>query len=84
MLMNAAGIECKVIYGSTTRGGYHAWNQVKVDGVWYNIDVTWDDPDSGSTIYYDYFCVSDDVFLKEHDAEEICGAFACNNSLDMV
>ena len=26
----------------------HAWNRVKVDGKWYNEDVTWDNTDTGS------------------------------------
>ena len=27
-------------------GGWegHAWNQIKLDGEWYNVDVTWEDP----------------------------------------
>ena len=40
----------------------HMWNMIKMnDGVWYYMDVTWDDPlvngsDSGK-VYYDYFLV---------------------------
>ena len=82
ILMNGAGIECKAIY-SRTPNGLHAWNQVKVDGVWYNIDVTWDDPDDGGNISYDYFCRSDAFFSAEHLAEEICKAEKCPNSLDI-
>lgn len=26
----------------------HIWNMVKVDGLWYNIDITWDDPTTSS------------------------------------
>ena len=36
----------------------HGWNIVKVDGNWYNIDLTWDDPITKSgkhVIRYDYF-----------------------------
>ena len=22
----------------------HAWNLIKLDGEWYQVDVTWDDP----------------------------------------
>ena len=80
ILMNAAGIECKVMYGNTPYG-LHAWNQVRIDGAWYNIDVTWDDPDDGSKVNYDYFCVSDATFLKDHTTDEICKAASCPNSL---
>ncbi len=82
ILLNAAGIECKVIYGDTPYG-LHAWNQVKIDGIWYNVDITWDDPDDGSKILYDYFCVSDKKFLKDHyKIEDICEPAACPNTLE--
>ena len=80
ILMNAAGIECKVIYGNSP-DGLHAWNQVKIDDVWYNIDVTWDDPDSGNRIMYNYFCKSDSVFKNDHWPEEICHAEKCPKSI---
>lgn len=35
--------------------GLHAWNQVQLDGKWYYIDCTWDDPTGGGherTTYY--------------------------------
>lgn len=28
--------------GTVEVGGYHAWNKVKLDGKWYNVDATWD------------------------------------------
>ena len=43
LCMKVLNIPCKSITGGTTNGG-HAWNQVYVDGTWYYIDVTWDDP----------------------------------------
>ena len=43
LCMNVLDIPCKMVNGGTTNGG-HAWNQVLVDGTWYYIDVTWDDP----------------------------------------
>ena len=82
ILMNAAGIECKVIYGDTPYG-LHAWNQVKIDGVWYNMDVTWNDPDNGDKILYDYFCVSDEKFYKDHEADEICKPEKCPYTLKL-
>lgn len=47
----------------------HSWNQVKVDGKWYNIDVTWDDPIStdGDKLQYIYFLVPDSQFT-DHTA----------------
>ena len=80
ILMNAAGIECKEIYGDTPYGR-HAWNQVKIDGIWYNIDVTWDDPDDGSRISYDYFCISDENFLKDHQPDGLSEPETCLHTL---
>ena len=55
-LLRAAGIEAYYIagYPSSPAGGYyyerHAWNVVRVNGVWYGIDATWIDDDSLSTL----------------------------------
>lgn len=42
----------------------HSWNKVKVDGVWYNVDVTWDDPIENSEFNYIYFLRSDSFIAK--------------------
>lgn len=41
----------------------HAWNLVCVDGKWYQIDTTWDDPvleDGTQLLNYTYFCITDE------------------------
>lgn len=43
-LCDKAGIDCMVITGTNEKGTTHAWNKVKVEGEWYNLDCTWDDP----------------------------------------
>ena len=66
LLCYLSGIDCVRING-VGNGGGHAWNKVKIDGQWYNVDVTWDDPVSTRPILrYDYFLVSDDVLAKDH------------------
>lgn len=80
MLLNGAGIDCKMIYGNTPYG-LHTWNQVKIDSKWYNVDITWDDPDSGEEILYDYFCLPDSKFSDEHWSEEVCNPEACTSEL---
>ena len=35
-----AGIECHYVNSIPMN---HAWNRVTIDGIWYDIDVTWDD-----------------------------------------
>lgn len=43
-LCDMAGIESMVVVGTTDAGRSHAWNVVKVEGDWYNLDTTWGDP----------------------------------------
>lgn len=67
LLCYFSGIECICING-TGNGGGHGWNKVKIDGQWYNIDVTWDDPVSTRPVLrYDYFLVSDSVLDQDHN-----------------
>ncbi|MGI6221116.1 MAG: cell wall-binding repeat-containing protein [Coriobacteriales bacterium] len=40
-VMNRLGIESSFVANDEEQ---HAWNRVKLDGDWYNLDVTWDDP----------------------------------------
>lgn len=63
-LCNLCGIETDIVLGESQQ---HMWNMVKIDGKWYHIDLTWDDPnksDYPNAIFYDYFCVSTDRMLE--------------------
>ncbi|WP_231174099.1 transglutaminase-like domain-containing protein [Clostridium botulinum] len=82
LLLNEVGIECKYATGykknkDGSQGGGHAWNMVKLDNEWYNLDATWDDPVSDrvgrsdkdvvvSPVIHTYFNVTDDIFNKDH------------------
>ena len=67
LLCYLSGIDCVRING-VGNGGGHAWNKVKINGQWYNVDVTWDDPVSTRPVLrYDYFLVSDSVLDRDHD-----------------
>lgn len=57
-MFNYAGIENRIIVGSA-RGISHSWNIVKVDGKWYQIDIT--NNDSGDA--EKYFLVSDEFLI---------------------
>lgn len=49
----------------------HAWNKVRVNGVWYNIDVTFDlSLTVGSNVRHDYYLLSDDEIAYSHVASE--------------
>ena len=54
LLCQREGIPCITVVG-TANGGGHAWNYVQMeDGVWYAVDLTWDDQDD---IMNDFFLV---------------------------
>lgn len=92
-LCKKAGLPAELVYGTArddTHEEYHAWNQVCVDSVWYNIDVTWDDPflngeniSDGSNMIYDYFLVPDSVLEKSHFPDHPEELHACTSSLYM-
>lgn len=58
-LCSLYGIDCLAIVSESMN---HAWNAVKINGVWYWIDVTWDDATSSN----DYF-LKGDSFLSSHN-----------------
>ena len=41
-VFDCVGIECRKIGGTDKKGEGHAWNQIKIDNKWYNLDLTWD------------------------------------------
>lgn len=60
-LLLGAGIPNRIVEGTARpEGGVaqsHAWNLVQLDGLWYHLDTTWDDPEPSpeggiSTVYY--------------------------------
>lgn len=79
-MLTELGVPCRIVTG-TANGGSHAWNLVKLQGAWYNLDLTFDDPvpDSGKNgaISYQYFLKTDSQFSKNHkrDAEFRTAAF---------
>lgn len=54
-------------------GEDHMWNKVYYNKKWYNVDVTWDDPESPlkDNLSYNYFMISDAQISKTHRANEI-------------
>ncbi len=71
LLMELAGIECLTVPGAAHGGtDEHAWNLVKLDGVWYGVDATWDDPvadfEIPAALAHKYFNVTSS-FLREND-----------------
>lgn len=57
-----AGIPCRIVTGTSSLQN-HAWNIVKLNGKWYNLDVTWDAADEvGGIMSWDYFLKSMEEF----------------------
>lgn len=77
--MQKLGIPAAYIVGHA--GESHAWNLLKLDGEYYNMDVTWDDPigNPATTYYYDYFNVTDSVLNRDHSRYEISAALPAAN-----
>lgn len=51
LFMDMVGIECITVHGTAySKTEEHAWNMVSLDGEWYCVDVTWDDPTTYSSV----------------------------------
>ncbi|MFD3445563.1 transglutaminase domain-containing protein [Microbacteriaceae bacterium 4G12] len=66
-LLKEAGLNVRIIEG-TGNGGAHAWNLVQIEGKWYHLDTTFDDPipDVKNRVMYSYFNVTDSQISKNH------------------
>ena len=65
--MSMLGIDCIYVMSDS-----HAWNAVRIDGLWYYVDVTWDDPVGVSDRSYtshQYFLVKKNEFSHSHELE---------------
>lgn len=73
LLCEKAGLECYTVSGDAvnfdgkTEG--HMWNIIKIDGEYYHLDVTWDDPvteDEEQTLSHIYMNLSTDEISTDH------------------
>ena len=77
---NKVGIPCYYVTG-TSKGINHAWNIVYIDGMYYNVDLTWDDiiADNFSKPSYIYFNKNDAAFAADHTRSDFAVLLpACN------
>lgn len=75
-LLQQLGIPCYYCTGYS--GGDHAWNIVKLEDGYYNVDVTWDD---AAAIRYEYFNKTDADFASTHVRQNLSVYLpACNGT----
>ena len=79
LLMEAAGVPCEYITGYAT--GSHAWNVVQIDGQWYHVDTTWDDPipDREGYVRYNYFLKSDS-YMRQNKHTRWTADYTCTST----
>lgn len=68
-LSDQLGLQSIVVFGASNEQGNeggHAWNLVRINGVFYHIDTTFDTTISTSCIRYDYFNLSDADIRSSH------------------
>ncbi|MSU00629.1 transglutaminase domain-containing protein [Tissierella pigra] len=75
-LLEEEGFEVKYVTGKVGEIP-HGWNLVKVDGKWYHLDTTWNDPVSvaGDILSYKYFLISDKSIETDHERDERSKAY---------
>ena len=80
LLLNKANIE----NGRMTGNG-HVWNAVKMDGEWYQVDPTWDDPGyslAGIDLKHLYFGLTDDIMTLVHSDHRPHAGFESSSLAD--
>ncbi len=84
-LLTRIGIEN---YAVRCKSLNHVWNEIKINGNWYHVDVTWDDPVGSTTdvtdkgyyarVWHDDFLCSDDKIFATH-ATDIVTKYPCTD-----
>ena len=88
IFMKQMGIPCTLVMGKTDTVS-HAWNAVKLDGNWYYIDVTWDDPvvngtsnyPGGDNISYEYLLCTYNHISMTHTEDNYIGTTPLPNGI---
>lgn len=69
LMLRMIDIPCLIVAGHTDEP--HAWNLVQVDGEWYHVDATWDDPtiigSDRNVLSHNYFLVTDAQMAQDHN-----------------
>lgn len=68
LVLNILGIENCTLNNDEKpeNANAHIWNYVKINDIWYHIDVTWNDNNSDDTSYmHEYFMLTDEELTKK-------------------
>lgn len=73
LLMDKLGIPAGMVAG-VTDVGLHAWNYVYVNGAYYWLDTTWDDPsftNGEGSLQHTYFLINDEMLLRSRTIDDV-------------
>ncbi len=92
-LLSDMGIPVRIVLGASEdyqKDPDHAWNVVKVEGKWYNMDVTWDDQGRWRLPSYNFFLKNDVDFYKhtregryDYDNDMALSSYSMTNPADV-
>ena len=69
LLGTLAGLEIRTVSGMATNEegeGPHAWNMIKLDGLWYFVDLTYDDPSGAPNEMYTRIWLNTPYTIDRH------------------
>ena len=73
LILDCLGIPCISISGEVNADGErqpHMWNAVQLEGSWYGVDVTWDDPvvpdGEWDVLRHTYFLLGEEAMARSH------------------
>lgn len=85
-LASLAGFNCISVVGNAINSqgiNTHAWNYVEIDGEWYGIDLTWDDPiyveEGQIDVSYEYFLANDEIMSIDHYPDNKYQYYQCTD-----
>ena len=79
LMLNDVGVKNEIVQGKTA-GGSHVWNEVELNGKWYQLDVTW----NLNPINYSYFNLTSAQLAKTHTWKYACLPVANTNFMSML
>ena len=86
--MDEMGVPCVIVMGKGTNSQEktenHAWNYVQINGKWYAVDATWDDPiiigggSANTEIRYKFYLRGSSTMQEDHQPS---GQFTPNGKI---